>query len=143
MTRRNLVVFTICLFVTPACSNPERDRKVSELQRKLGAVEDEVTKLDQQNTKTEKKVKELEGRLNNLVSNIQRNAVQERKREKAREAERNVCGTCYGNRIVACERCGGRGTIRVGFSYVPQRYDTCPNCAGRGTRPCLDCLGSR
>jgi hypothetical protein len=43
------------------------------------------------------------------------------------------CYKCYGNGIVACNHCSGKGRLQVNFSTT---YKTCSVCGGSGTKIC-------
>jgi DnaJ-class molecular chaperone len=89
----------------------------------------------------DKKIVKLEGRLNNLVSNLSKKSQQEKM--LARQREQSTCSTCSGTHIVVCRRCSGRGTVYNDYGYGRSGYYECRECSGRGSRPCLDCLSAR
>lgn len=73
--------------------------------------------------------------------------------KQVRVTRRVTCPTCQGNgaepgtKIVACDRCGGRGEIRTTRQTVlgaMQQVAVCPVCQGEGKRPekpCHTCAG--
>ena len=61
-----------------------------------------------------------------------------------------ICSTCKGTgtrpngRVGVCPTCGGKGRVRVGFSFFSSET-ICPDCKGSGRRivdPCKDCAGT-